>query len=447
MNRKTLSLLLCALMLAPGFASCGNTAAETESADTAAVTETAAQTEETSYLASLPTVDYDGMELCMIAKNSADLPTTIILCEGEMTGEPINDAIYQRDEQLSDRYNVKIVNVVDSSIGKEDKRSAIAAGDAPWEVLWENMASTGLHLVSNNMVYPLNYVENIDLSQPCWEQTANEALKIGDSIYFPTGPIAPKYYGSVYVILFNREMAEDLGLRDYYTTVEEGKWTLDLLMQDARTATSDLDGNGTLTDDDRLGFAYEVLTTDALVLGAGHHFVRQEDNKMHILYDDENLVNTMQTLMDFYQEDCVVWMDGGKFDYSKLLTSGRILFGNPCTFNIAGYRDFDYDFGVLPMPKGAETQDKYISYAQPWATATPFVPVTVQGETRAMTGMLLQAMAAYGLEELKPVVLNDVITLKNTRDEQSARIVEQLFECVTFDLMTILNPGDLYNQV
>jgi len=99
------------------------------------------------------------------------------------------------------------------------------------------------------------------------------------------------------------------------------------------------------------------------------------------------------------------------------------------------------------MPKGSETQDKYISYAQPWATATPFVPVTVQGETRAMTGMLLQAMAAYGLEELKPVVLNDVITLKNTRDEQSARIVEQLFECVTFDLMTILNPGDLYNQI
>lgn len=187
-------LLLAALLAAQTMTACGTDTAETDAVgETAAPVTEETKNEETSYLESLPTVDYGGMDLCMIAKNSANLPTTLILCDGELTGEPVNDALYYRDENLSERYNVKIESINDSSIGKEDKRSAIAAGDAPWEVLWENMASTGLHLVSNGMVHPLNYVENIDLSKPCWEQTANEALKISDSIYFATGPITPKF--------------------------------------------------------------------------------------------------------------------------------------------------------------------------------------------------------------------------------------------------------------
>ena len=99
------------------------------------------------------------------------------------------------------------------------------------------------------------------------------------------------------------------------------------------------------------------------------------------------------------------------------------------------------------MPKLNSEQESYISYGQPWATATPYVPVTNTGDTLSMTGMLIEAMAAYGLEKLRPAVFEDVIQLKSTRDEQSGKIIELLFDTITFDLMPVLNPGSLYGEL
>ncbi len=45
------------------------------------------------------------------------------------------------------------------------------------------------------------------------------------------------------------------------------------------------------------------------------------------------------------------------------------------------------------------------------------------------------------------MIYDQVIMLKNTRDEASAQIVDKLFENVTVELTTIINPAGLYDKL
>lgn len=99
------------------------------------------------------------------------------------------------------------------------------------------------------------------------------------------------------------------------------------------------------------------------------------------------------------------------------------------------------------MPKLDENQSEYIAYGQPWASACPYVPLTVTGERLTMTGTLIDAMAAYGYDELRPAVFENVLQLKGTRDEQSAKIIDMVFENVTFDLLPMMKLGKFYDSL
>ena len=55
-------------------------------------------------------------------------------------------------------------------------------------------------------------------------------------------------------------------------------------------------------------------------------------------------------------------------------------------------------------------------------------------------------MSAYGYACLRPAVFDNVIQMKGTRDEQSASIVNRLFENVTFELATIYGFGGFYSS-
>jgi len=54
-----------------------------------------------------------------------------------------------------------------------------------------------------------------------------------------------------------------------------------------------------------------------------------------------------------------------------------------------------------------------------------------------MTGTLLDDMAAYGYDYLRPAVYDNVLCLKGTRDEKSAEIIDLIFENIIMDIGTV----------
>ena len=444
---KRISVIAAALLLlAASVTACGGEGTSVETAavadTTAAVTETAAE-EAKLCIDMLTAQDYNGADFRIYTSNilaGLELPTTINYAKEE-SGEIVNDTLFARDRWLEETYNVNVQYTADEAGSKaKTLTKLVLAGDDVYDLIIEDLATVARGLADANCIYPLNYINTINLDRDYWMPELNEQLKIGGNLFFSSSALSPRYYGSVYVLLFNRELAENLDLPDLYQKVTDGTWTLDVMMECARLALSDTSGDGKITAEDTVGMIYEVLTPEALVMGAGHHYVENVNGSLAVMLEDQSLVTLMQSLSAFLQEDCVVRDGhGSKFDAELSINNGTFLFYNPCTFNLAGLRDLPYDYGILPMPKKDEAQDAYIGYSQPWASACPSIPITVVGDRLAMTGTLVDAMAAYGYDYLRPAVFENVIQLKGARDEKSGEIINMMFENITFELTSILN--------
>ncbi|MBR5444719.1 MAG: hypothetical protein IKV57_01255 [Clostridia bacterium] len=452
--RNGLLCLLIAALFAASLAGCQEdtpAAEDTVQADTeAAETETMPETE-ISYVDQLQKTDFAGASFrCYGANtlNGMEYATLLQFSTGEQTGESCNDILYDRTAYLEDFYNVDFAETIEAGNVSSSKVLAnIKAGDAAQDMIYGDVASFGYSMVLAGGVYPSDMIPGLQLDNPYWSSEMRESLTIGDSYYFPTGAITPRYYGAAYLLMFNREIVTDMNLPDPQALTKEGKWTIDVMFDMMADAYVDLNGNGEVDQEDQIGFGYENLTAETLILGCGYRYVENENGKMRAAFDNENLVTLMQWMVQQYQQDGIILDGAAGIDYGAMVEAGQVLFDSPCTFSMAAYRDFDYDFGMVPFPKENEMQDGYISYAQPWVVTVPYVPVTNTGDTLSMTGTLLDAMAAYGYEKVQPVIYDEVIMLKNTRDEASSEIVDMLYENVTIELASCIGLGGFNNKV
>ena len=109
MLRKNLSLILAALITAGTFAGCAAAPAE-ESEQLSAQPEAeiaAEETEaETTYADTLEKRNLDGYSYRIVAQHTADRPN--FAQSEDITGDVLNDAILTRNQQVTERLNIKI---------------------------------------------------------------------------------------------------------------------------------------------------------------------------------------------------------------------------------------------------------------------------------------------------------------------------------------------------
>ncbi|MCQ2432187.1 MAG: hypothetical protein MJ175_06240 [Clostridia bacterium] len=444
---------LTSLVLLNLLASCGEEAkpavdtqasGETNSAATEAVEETVK-----TYSETLPAEDFGGKEFRVYTSNelAGSNNPIVINYASETTGEVVNDALYARDRYLEQKYNVSMkfdVDTITSNLPNTLLKS-IMAGDQAYHMILGDHAEVTRTLSGQGATFALNRVDGINLDAPYWMPQMNKDYYIGDDLYFVTCAISPRYYGSVYLIMFNRDMARDLNLDDMYEMVNKGTWTIEQMMRLAKEAAADTDGDGTVGDHDRLGMLYECA--QSYVFGAGYNFIQSNGGKLVSNMEDPKLIDYMQKMADRFQEFGVYKDGNSHIDSDYVYNNGNCLFFNPCSFVLAEFRDFKYDYGILPMPKQDESQKEYVCISQPWVNVAPNIPVTVPAEELRMTGVLTDALAAYGMDYIRPAVFENVIQLKSTRDEKSAEIVDKIFQNISIDISMALRFGDFYNTI
>ncbi len=279
-HRFPICTLLTALLLASALLSCGDseqTEAQTQTAEGSAQTTEASATEDLTFSGQLAknAQDFGGREIRISTNNELNgnlLPTTIQFATEE-TGEIVNDTLLAREIWVEETYNVQITH---TDLGYftwagTEYAAAIQAGDLPYEFFIDDLASRCAFLAPSGYLYPLNMVDTIRLDREYWFPHLNGDLLINGDLYFAACPISPRYYGSVYVIMFNRDLAATLDLPDFYDSVKNGTWTIDQMTECAKAALRDVDGNSKWDENDIYGMTYEVLTPEAMVLGAGYH--------------------------------------------------------------------------------------------------------------------------------------------------------------------------------
>jgi len=245
--KKTIALLLAALMLAGSLASCSETTntedpapTPTADADPTVVTEEEETEDPNARIESgLEAADFGGYTFQIYIHNTI---TNDFEAE-EITGEPVNDAEYERMITVQDKGNCEIVPLViaaDNRQGQKALGTSVQAGTNDYDLVCLSGYSSCNALVEGYLTN-LFTVKNLDLSKPWWDQYCTEECTFKDAVYQMTGDISIGDNRATFCYFFNKNMAEVYNLPNFYDMVDNYTWTIDNFREFAESVDSNLD--------------------------------------------------------------------------------------------------------------------------------------------------------------------------------------------------------------
>ena len=449
--KKLLSLMLVLLMCAPAFVSCAETeeSASQDSASPSAVEvteETAAEETEISRENIPDTLPDDldfGGETVTIHSRGDDQAYLEIGIE-EMTGEPVNDAVYERNEMVAERLNVEFNPI--RAEGWEAYNNAIAslrasimAADGAYDIIagWSAripaLSLEGLLLD----VLPLPY---LNLEQPWWNQSAVEELEIANKLYFVTGNIAKTMTSAMFVFAFNQKLAADYELENLYDVVKENRWTIDYVYNLSSAAYIDADGDGAATVGDNYGLITSTINdADSFLQGCQVSMISRDENGLPF-FD----VNTerMTTIVEKVYN--LMWNNPGcrphtsGYTEREIFVEGRALLVTAAMENVAStFAEMEDDFGVLPYPMLDESQGKYGTRVQ---DALSLWCIPIDAKNSEMSAAVLEALCAQSYRTVTPAYFDVALKNRYSRDQETAEMMDLIQNSA------LINFEQLYNE-
>ena len=437
--KKAISLLLIlSCLMSTLFCSCSDngssstdTSSETSANETASAgtDETAIETEaETQLTHGLEPADFEGATCTTLIRTSK----LSHFVADELTGEALNDAVYERNNTVSEEFGVKLEfvdvtddgstfnNTISQSVTSNDGAYDIVAPDYWWQ--------TEVHGWFMN----LKEVSKLQLDQPWWCQGWNNAAEVAGTLPGTVGYYTLDMVQNMNMIFFNKSLYDTLSfdsvysLDGLYNTVREGKWTYDLFSQMCTAAASDLDGDGTFTDNDRYGSISDLQSGRALLWSLGLELCTKdaEGNLTPTLTTEKNY-NIFKTALSFYEDTANSY---GKYG-SEFFMSDKALF-YMSNINCATYlRDMESDFGVIPYPKYDESDETYRSRN----IGSSYFAIPITAVNSDMSATVLEAQNFYSYRDVLSTYYDTILKSKVARDEETREMLDLVVDTCYID--------------
>ncbi|MBO7405613.1 MAG: hypothetical protein J6V24_11680 [Clostridia bacterium] len=444
MNCKKVSriaaLLLAALMLGtacsekPTAAAEGGTAAGTQDAQTA-VENNASEAnepeaeEEYDPFADLPDTTWDGRSFHLLAREMY----LYELWTEAMTGDAFNDAVYERNAAVEQRYDVKIEAIpIAGEWANRDTfitavRSSIQANDGAYDLI-DGYAATIGEGFGSGLYMNLREVPNLRLEKDWWSALLRDELTVNGRLFAITGDLAVNLWEQMQVIFFNKPLLTDFQLDSPYDMVLDGTWTYDAYLSMIAGHSLDADGDGTMTDADRYGaLYYDQLTFDNLHNAFDVRLTKRgADGSVELDVFNEQIVKIGEMAYDLAYNNPDVYSLGGVVGDTRepcrqMFTEGKGLFFASVLEDAGLMRDMDADFGILPYPKWNESQSEYHTTSR---DGRSMFTIPIDTPDAAFSGLIAEALCVEGNRRVIPVFYDKVLKGKNARDEQSGRMLD-----------------------
>ena len=433
--KKTVSLILAALLLALPMASCsdsGDTPADgtTAMADTTAPAET--EPAETGRAA---TKDNLPADFTLNGKTVGVYMRETVRQQdwdggGEETGDIVYDAVYQRTRSVEERLNVKFeATVMDGSwkdfgTGMEQN---IMADDNVWQIV----LTTGNAAISSSrdfLFQDLTQNKYIDFDQPWWWKSAMEELSLdGKRIRYLVGDLSLMNYTKAGVMFFNKELLEANGYKsdELYQNVIDRKWTYAMLREMCQTVYSDLNGDGIVNEGDRYGmfvnnpeFLYHMEYTMDI-----QRITRDENGYPVMNFDQDKASKAVDLLNDLmHNTKGIGYVDDKVTEYAKF-TEGTMVFTPAQLTSVLSpaYREMEADYGIIPFPLMDETQEEYqnaIHNSSDYFT----IPITCPNPDEI--GGVLEALCSESYRSVIEPFYETALKSKYSRDSYSGQCID-----------------------
>ena len=441
--KKVLSIaLLITLLLANVSCSSSKPSANTDNT-TGNTADTTTEAAETDIYDSLPKRDLNGMEIKIFGYGASQSYVDSETFEAEQTGEPIDDAVYQRNIDTENRLGIKIV--YDYSFSERDSVStftqSIMAGDDLCDTYAIKAVDAG-QIITSGTVMPWNDIKGINLDNPWYVQDANEQIKLGESQYGILSDACATNTTMCWVWVFNKRLIDEWNVEDPYSMVKSGSWTMDNAYAITKDIWSDLNGNNEHDAEDLYGFYTDAFASiDAFMVSHGIHSMGRDENNYPTLdFYSEKLVTSFEKIYNLYWNNPGAYVDTAQpYEYRVQFANGQSVF-SPMLLNYligTDLRSMKDDYGVLPYPKFDEEQEDYMTHML-GRTGVLFLPINISGEKQEVIGDGIECLSAYSYKYMRPAIYDVSLTGKGVRDDDSIEMLNLIMDSRTYDFSMFL---------
>ena len=438
--KRSLSLLLAALMLIGTLltaVSCGETVEEDpKTENTGNGTSSVTDAEETEEIPAYTTVEKEDFDREFVILTRTDTLEQFYI--EELTGDLLDDLIYERNAVVSNDFGVEFVYYDMDYVGVNDTLRLQATSDLDDYDLYTGHKYSFTSCAQNNYCYNLQDMVSMDLSGEWWDQACLENLTINDKTYVLTGDIDPGSMLMSACFVFNKKMLKDMkkSVDELNELTNNGGWTLDAMYEYGKDVTFDLNGDGKIEySSDRFNLTSWMMDVPfSLYYGANGNFVTIVDGSPELTYTDEQVTNIYEKIYKVIIEQqayFVTDLNAYATTY-EVFSEGRALFCDMCLSKITTFlSEMEDPYGILPVPKYDTNQKEYLSFVN---GATPLVMVAKTESDPDFVGTILEAMATYNYDNVTPQLFEVATKLQAAQDPASAAMVDYIVRNRIWDL-------------
>ncbi len=438
--KKLLALLLAGLMTLSATACAGGDQPVDDTRDasaTEAVTE-----DETGYKPDIEVTDYDSEFVVTGVHNVMNW----ILAEEDSKGDPLQDSIYERNIKIKDYLGVTITtaNSGDWISYASTVLRTVRSGEDAYQLVSSHCYMGVPSLMTSNAVYDFAELDSVNLEAPYWALNFMNNLTVQGKYLVGYNDMC---MAESFCWVFNKDLMAVYNLTAPYADVINNVWTLDKLIALASNVVAD-NGDNIWGPEDTygvMGRGWEDVVSMATACGL--RFVERDEDGIYSIALENNSEKTLkvvQLLCDMYNGQYAYFTPPPEVARvpreGKSFADGTALFTTNSS-NISGFRNLEFPFGVVPLPKYDEAQEEYRSLN--WSGML-FVPVSVQNIDMVSDTI---EMLAYYTAPVKIAYLEDLLGTKLADAPEDAEMLEIIWDSVVSDVGLIMAENQQMNTI
>ncbi len=454
--KKKLSLILALLMISSSVIACSNNNADdtsnagnSESKNPVADDSATAEENGIEITDDLPEIKFGGAEF-MIYNSCPETNTwntTVYVDFDEDSAEVIPSAIYNRNAQVEERFDVTISETYSSAT--DINTMLTAGGDGIDLTLLDG--SDVVSFMNRGLLYNLNELDNIDLTKPYWDQNAQKYLSLAGKYFEGVGDFMTTHIDETVCMYFNKKLVEDYHLEDPYSLVDDYKWTYDKMHELGVKVLEDSNGDGVRNDLDQFAvISWSGVLYPYFIYGSGETYVDKDENDIpYTSYFNERFIGAFENILrvlhsegDTFTYDANVITDTkglGHRIQEVMFPNNQALFWVECVSWARALREMEADFGIITAPMYTEDQGQYYNFCN-GNFFGECIPVTLTGDDLNRTTIITEALNSQSSGVLDAYY---DISLKgrNSRDEESGRMLDLIFANRVYDVSIVFDVG------
>jgi len=448
MSKRTLTAILAMLILASS-TSCGGS--DTPD-DTVAPIDTAQEVTTVSIesLVGFPQEDNGGKTITLLVDSNKPYDFNA----EEATGDVVNDAVFEKLTAVSEYLGITFQTQFEMCGFNERNTfnsliiNDVTAGDRTYDMVLAPIVCT-LPIAPEGYFLEGKSLIHCNFDNPWWMADMYETISVNGKLYGFLGDISLSSYKDLSVIYFNKRIYDEYKVESPYTLVRAGKWTLDKFIEYASSMGRDLNGDGNWTlEDDQISYLAEGVPNGTMQTTLGLKVVENKNGKLEYTGLSEKFLDAydkLGSLMNQAGADSIYSIDDLSFRSMKTFANSNVATMANFLYATEYLRNMKDDYGIVPMPKYDESQDKY--YAQMGtSTLMTFIPTTAKNPK--LVSKVMELCAYYTQTLVVPKYYEIALKDKYARDEDIPYMLDLVREGSTIDFLFVysMNLSSTPNQ-